>query len=106
MRRCFFATSSETAANDAPATQRFSQYREDTDHAAIASTIEEWRSHFTCGLPLRALKRLIGGLHESEAIFVDRSLSPIDTGLSSGWQIAPGSPLCVRVISKEETGTT
>jgi hypothetical protein len=91
-----------TAVNDAPVFA----YWEDTDHAAIASTIEEWRSHFPCGLPLRALKRLIGRLREFEAISVDRSPSPINTDLSSGWQIALGSPLFVGAISRQETGTT
>jgi hypothetical protein len=57
---------------------------------------------FSVWIAVQALKRLIGRLHEFKAIFVDRSLSPINTGLSSGWQIALGSPLCVDAISRQE----
>jgi hypothetical protein len=47
------------------------------------------------------LRRLIGRFGESVAIFVDRSLSPINTGLSSGWQIAAGRPLLAWVRSPD-----
>jgi hypothetical protein len=69
-------------------------------------TIEEWRSHFPCGLPLQALKRLIGRLREFKAIFVDRSPEPYKYRLKFGLADRAGLPSLRGCDLQTRTGAT